>query len=1215
MAQDDEDEEDEDVLLDGGPPSPASPDRESDTLQERGDNIRVFVRVRPLNAREESAHLRDSICVDTDTGAVHLLGEPPRSFAFDGVLGVSASQEDVFQLFGTSVAEACLSGYNGSIYAYGQTGSGKTFTMQGGVNSVQSMQQDPSRGLMCRILEFIFDEISRRHLKGGSVQHSCKCSYLEIYKEQITDLLEPSSYLQIREDINRGIYVERLSEHSVWTASDAFHVLWKGLHQRHVASTQMNELSSRSHSVFTLKLEASSTTAGGVTSTKVARLNLIDLAGSERQSFDPHQPSTHESLRVKEAGAINRSLSALTNVIMSLSQRRAGQRQPFVRYRDSKLTFLLRDSLGGNSKTHIAACVSPSAMCFGETLSTLKFAARAKHIRCTAVMNEEYSGTVESLMLEVKSLRQQLDLLSSRGLLGDGEVEDIIMQSPKGMAQRGAKAAREEEEALEALVLERLEAAGCREELQSLYGSRRVRRLEILLAAALDRERRCELRRHKMDKYSQYLNYTLEKKETYFDALRDYFSSLVDYAAGEACYLPEFTARLVVFRQQLCNASTDSSRQQATEMLDGTIEAFLDAEADGLLDDGDESPTGIHMSSQRWLAQEFSSKSRSYSYGLLIGEAARRNGRRSTSRMQLGSTAALAGSSLPEGEGSEQSHSLGVGGPSEQLGELWAENKQRQLESHPELFRLSAENRLLREHLASLKQQKAAAQEPDFFQGRGKSQSSQPEKEMSLARTTSRLLSVDANEEGDKKVGEGKFQAPKHFPGIEEVTHLSSSDSESEDRPREAGLLDRGVYADANSFLPAMARQVQDLFRVKNGMEDLLRRRLSAQKATSPVQGDRFIRANVTPDQEVEVDPQELAEALQGATEALQNAEAMVAKGGCGELFVGADEPHAPDHGRRSEGMDERDVFLSLMRSLPGESQALNRQGFAASVPQLEPFDSESDRMSSLRSTSSISSGGGRLTRMKSTMQLHRIVEAPSLQEMAETVREGSSRQPPSSPSETLQLAVQQVQNLCKQLEGVGEVYRDVKAQLEPMQQEYLRRQEECRFLEAQCRRLDVHCRLLENRVQAAEASGALRAPQPQPFNPDAQLPAPGARRFIPVAQAQAPVVGMARMSIMAHVASALLAAPWISGNPTPVAFAEPPFLSTRAVIAQPRRPAMQALRDGAQAWSSSFAFLCAVTAANGVNHARRIETHSAKASWCVLGSPKQRTPKQCARG
>jgi len=177
---------------------------------------------------------------------------------------------------------------------------------------------------MCRILDYIFDEVGRR--KGGSVEYRCRCSYLEIYREAITDLLDPgSTNLQVREDINRGIYVERLSEHTVWTVSDAFHVLWKGLHQRHVSATQMNELSSRSHAVFTLVLEATSTTAGGVTSTRVARLNLIDLAGSERQSFDPHNPTLHESLRVKEAGAINKSLSALTNVIMSLS--RSGQRR------------------------------------------------------------------------------------------------------------------------------------------------------------------------------------------------------------------------------------------------------------------------------------------------------------------------------------------------------------------------------------------------------------------------------------------------------------------------------------------------------------------------------------------------------------------------------------------------------------------------------------------------------------------------------------------------------------------------------------------------------------------------------------------------------------------------------------------------------------------------------------------------------------------------
>ncbi|CAE8607779.1 unnamed protein product, partial [Polarella glacialis] len=302
-----------DSLLQSPDASPAS----MSSPQERADNIRVFVRVRPPNAREGSTHLRDTMRSDTDQGVVHLLAEPPRSFAFDGVLAESASQEEVFQLAGISVAEACLSGYNGSIYVYGQTGSGKTHTMQGPVDSVQSMHSDENRGLMCRILDLIFSEIGRRHQEGGNIQYTCKCSYLEIYKEQITDLLEPgSSNLQVREDINRGIYVERLSEHSVWTVSDAFHVLWKGLHQRHVASTQMNELSSRSHSVFTLKVEASSTTAGGVTSTRVARLSLIDLAGSERQSFDPHNPSLHESLRVKEAGAINRSLSALTNVIM-----------------------------------------------------------------------------------------------------------------------------------------------------------------------------------------------------------------------------------------------------------------------------------------------------------------------------------------------------------------------------------------------------------------------------------------------------------------------------------------------------------------------------------------------------------------------------------------------------------------------------------------------------------------------------------------------------------------------------------------------------------------------------------------------------------------------------------------------------------------------------------------------------------------------------------
>jgi len=1127
VVQEEDDEDEEDSFVDGVPQSPTSPNSDS-SRNDSNDNIRVYVRVRPLNSKEDLAHVRDSIAVDTVLGTVHF-AEPPRNFAFDGVLGESASQEDVFQLFGTNVAEACLSGYNGSIYVYGQTGSGKTYTMQGAVESVQSMHHEDKRGLMCRLLDFIFTEISRGHRKDGSVQHSCKCSYLEIYKEQITDLLEPgSSNLQIREDINRGVYVERLSEHSVWSASDAFHVVWKGLHQRHVAATQMNELSSRSHSVFTLKLEASNTSSGGVTSTKVSRLNLIDLAGSERQTFDPLHPA-HESIRVKEAGAINRSLSALTNVIMSLSHRRkplaAGHRQPFVRYRDSKLTFLLRDSLGGNSKTIIAACISPSALCFGETLSTLKFAARAKHIRCTAVMNEEYSGTVESLMLEVKSLRQQLDLLSSRGLLETeaGGANQLLSSLPsRGAFRKGSAASKEI--ALEALVAETLDAAGCREDLQSLHGPRRVRRLQILLAAALDRERRCELRRHKMDKYSQYLNNTLERKEQYFDALRDYFSRLVDYAAGEACYLPEFTARLVLLRQQLANATASDSRYNA-EMLDGTIEAFLASE-EGLVQEGmEESPSGLcYVSTQNLLEHELSTRSRSYSYGYLLGEAARRNGRRSTTHIkQLALSnsrlpGTLADSPIEESDSRVGELGQGVAGPLEQeLSELRAENKllRRQLESHPELYRLSAENRLLREHMAMLVQQKASVhQETDFYQRRQNQRQNmdgnyqdQSEKEMSLARTTSRLLST-VEDEGEKvqkvksDMGEGKRMALKHFPGIEEVTHLSSSDSELDDeQPQGHREPDRGVPADVTSFLPAMARQVQELFRLKDGMQDELRQELRkrCQGKGSP---SRFIPVH-TPEvtfkgeRQVEVEPHVLSEALQGATEALQHAEATLAKGGCGDLFVGTDEGGVVgDSLRRSEGMDERDVFLSLMRSLPGESQALTREGSSRQLPSHGALRSGISRESAKRRMStplqsSSSGGGGCLQRMKSTMQLHRIVEAPTLQEMAEASPQNTGSDDPSeqeegdaqphSPSENLQLTLQQVQNLSKQLESIGEMYKDVKGQLEPMQQEYLRRLDECRFLEAQCRRLDVHCKLLEERVQVAEASGTIPRNQSLP--------------------------------------------------------------------------------------------------------------------------------------
>eukprot|EP00929_Paragymnodinium_shiwhaense_P056138 TRINITY_DN28106_c0_g1_i2.p1 TRINITY_DN28106_c0_g1~~TRINITY_DN28106_c0_g1_i2.p1 ORF type:complete len:995 (-),score=205.04 TRINITY_DN28106_c0_g1_i2:63-3047(-) len=905
---DDADDVDESML------QPETPSISSGII-DRSDNIRVFVRVRPANVREGSAPRDDVVKVDGASNSVHLLAEPPRSFAFDGVLDQSGTQEDVFNLVGKTVGEFCLSGYNGSIYVYGQTGSGKTHTMQGSAGSVHSMVADEKRGVMCRILEHVFDEVMRRHQEDDSTQYKCKCSYLEIYKEQITDLLEVGvTNLQVREDINRGIYVERLSEQSVWTLADATHALWKGFHQRHVGATQMNEKSSRSHAVFTLIIEATSTTSGGVTSTRIAKLNLIDLAGSERQSFDPNNPTQlHESVRVKEAGSINRSLSALTNVIMSLSN--AGQRRrpsmgaggsgrrPFVRYRDSKLTFLLRDSLGGNSKTVIIACVSPSALCFGETLSTLKFAARAKHIRCAAVMNEEYSGTVESLMLEVKSLKQQLELLQSRGLVpgATGTVSQASFVDVSGAAggalagdgspRRTARldAAREDEQ-LEKII--KLLGAGG-EDIRRLYGPRRVRRLEILLAAALERERRCELKRHKLEKFTQFLNGLLERKEMYFDALRDYFAFLVDHAYDEACFPPDIMARLTLFRHQLSTAGGDKNRVAVADMLDGSDCAQVEesgSQADLLVNQTSASvgDLGLRAMGVRPGAgttavgvgstiSPASPRSQSHSH-LATSEAVRR-GRGTSQSLQLKT---YSSSRLLRGEGGS-TFGLSGGGAwfaegefvDEELQLLRCENRllRRQVESHPQLYRLATENRLLREHLASVVQQHALARDdPPLQKGHkqrrramdGFSDDPRPRgapreapqglsREQSLKRSPSALLGqASANAslaEASRAFGVDR-QLPMRRFDIEGTTQISSCSSSAESEVEDASpapamptpesfsgsLRPFGGRAgggsphasakgasDAASFLPNLAREVEELLRTKDSLESALK--------------------------------------------------------------------------------------------------------------------------------------------------------------------------------------------------------------------------------------------------------------------------------------------------------------------------------------------------------------------------------------------------------
>ncbi|XP_010565268.1 PREDICTED: kinesin-like protein KIF15 [Haliaeetus leucocephalus] len=336
---------------------------------------------------------------------------------------METTQESVFSSVAKNIVESCMNGYNGTIFAYGQTGSGKTFTMMGPSDSDNFTHS--LRGVIPRSFEYLFFLIEREKEKAGSGKSFlCKCSFIEIYNEQIFDLLDSASAgLFLREHIKKGVFVDGAVEQVLSSAAEAYQVLTMGWRNRRVASTSMNRESSRSHAVFTITVESMEKNKE-IVNIRSSLLNLVDLAGSERQK-DTHT----EGLRLKEAGNINRSLSCLGQVITALVDVGNGK-QRHICYRDSKLTFLLRDSLGGNAKTCIIANVHPGSRCFGETLSTLNFAQRAKLIKNKAVVNEDTQGNVSQLQAEVKKLKEQLAQLTSVPSMCD-------MSVPQGAVEKG----------------------------------------------------------------------------------------------------------------------------------------------------------------------------------------------------------------------------------------------------------------------------------------------------------------------------------------------------------------------------------------------------------------------------------------------------------------------------------------------------------------------------------------------------------------------------------------------------------------------------------------------------------------------------------------------------------------------------------------------------------------------------------------------------------
>eukprot|EP00802_Teleaulax_amphioxeia_P005785 Tamp_05789.p1 GENE.Tamp_05789~~Tamp_05789.p1 ORF type:complete len:848 (-),score=228.85 Tamp_05789:334-2757(-) len=347
--------------------------------------------------------------------------EQPKPYTFDQVYDSTTQQKYLFETTAQPIIDCVLQGYNGTVFAYGQTGTGKSHTMEG--------QWEPPelRGIIPRAFLHIFERIEDTHDQNFLV----RASYLEIYNEEVRDLLskDPKNRLDIKEDVERGVYVKDLTSYVVKGVTEMENVLLAGKKNRSVGATLMNQDSSRSHSIFTIVIESSGTGADGEKHIKAGKLNLVDLAGSERQS---KTGATGD--RLKEATKINLSLSALGNVISALVDSKTSH----VPYRDSKLTRLLQDSLGGNTKTVMVANLGPADYNFDETSSTLRYANRAKNIKNKPKINEDpKDAMLREFQEEIQRLRAALEKQHGGGGGGGGGVSAAHMAGRGGGQQQG----------------------------------------------------------------------------------------------------------------------------------------------------------------------------------------------------------------------------------------------------------------------------------------------------------------------------------------------------------------------------------------------------------------------------------------------------------------------------------------------------------------------------------------------------------------------------------------------------------------------------------------------------------------------------------------------------------------------------------------------------------------------------------------------------------
>ena len=385
-------------------------------------NVNVICRFRPMNELEKTSG-NEQVCVFTSPTSLQFNSTREKNryrFNFDRIFPPSSTQQDIYSFGVKGIIDSVLDGYNGTVLAYGQTSSGKTYTMQG------EMGSEETRGIIPRMIKHVFDFI---HEQNSSSEFMLKVSMIEIYQERIRDLLDVSRVnLPIREDSIKGIYVDGCSERYVGCPRDVLDALELGSNNRAQAATNMNEHSSRSHSIFILTINQTNKKEGY---SKIGKLYLVDLAGSEKISKTGATGHTLE-----EAKIINKSLTTLGRVINNLTD---GKSQ-HVPYRESKLTRVLQESLGGNSKTCLIITCSPSIYNESETLSTLRFGERAKKIKNKPKINKEV--TVAELQKLVDQLKENLKKANARIT----QLENYIKQNNLSVPESNYKKEEDEEE-------------------------------------------------------------------------------------------------------------------------------------------------------------------------------------------------------------------------------------------------------------------------------------------------------------------------------------------------------------------------------------------------------------------------------------------------------------------------------------------------------------------------------------------------------------------------------------------------------------------------------------------------------------------------------------------------------------------------------------------------------------------------------------------------